>query len=305
MKRFFIMIVASAVFLTACAGPRWVRTPVVKDRNFVIALEHCEEKGAVVTGAYTHPYEVASEDLGMLMRGLTYVERGGLQTGEQTGHVFQAEEIDRLAPALAGALNVADGSQRIRFISYKREKALIFYVSRETEGVVFTESGNRLNMAFSRINSEIDPDSVNDFYEDFSRMDPLDIRSADTVLNPIHTFGWRKELDTGNDAPMWITVDIDAMKQAVASAPAVNSNVSQGRDSSNDVPAVKPDVPAAASVVPSTAAAMETLPAVLSDDQIKEDIKSKLKYLKELLDEGLISEKDYDAKKSELLEKIP
>lgn len=305
MKRFFIMIVASAVFFTGCAGSRWVRTPVVKDRNFVIALEHREEKGAVVTGAHAHPYEIASEDLAMLMRGLTYVERGGLLTGEKTGDVFQAEEIDRLAPALAGALRVADGSQRIRFISYKREKALIFYVSRETEGVVFAESGNRLNIAFSRINSEIDPDSVNDFHEDFSRMDPLDVRSADTVLNPIHTFGWRKQLDTGNDAPMWITVDIDAMKQAVASAPAVNSSVPGGRELSPDDPAFKQDSPPVAPAVPPAAATMETLPPPLSDDQIKEDIKSKLKYLKELLDEGLISEKDYDAKKTELLEKIP
>jgi hypothetical protein len=37
---------------------------------------------------------------------------------------------------------------------------------------------------------------------------------------------------------------------------------------------------------------------------LKEDIKNKLKYLKELLDEGLISEKDYTVKKMELLDKI-
>ena len=37
---------------------------------------------------------------------------------------------------------------------------------------------------------------------------------------------------------------------------------------------------------------------------LKQDIKIKLRYLKELLDEGLITEKDYNAKKMELLGKI-
>jgi len=37
---------------------------------------------------------------------------------------------------------------------------------------------------------------------------------------------------------------------------------------------------------------------------LKEEIRNKLKYLKELFDEGLISEKDYTVKKMELLDKI-
>jgi hypothetical protein len=41
-----------------------------------------------------------------------------------------------------------------------------------------------------------------------------------------------------------------------------------------------------------------------SEDMLKEHIKNKLKYLKELLDDGLISEEDYTGKKKELLDKI-
>jgi len=37
---------------------------------------------------------------------------------------------------------------------------------------------------------------------------------------------------------------------------------------------------------------------------LQQDIKNKLNYLKDLLNEGLISEKDYNTKKKELLDKI-
>ena len=40
------------------------------------------------------------------------------------------------------------------------------------------------------------------------------------------------------------------------------------------------------------------------EDQFEENIKNKLKFLKELLEEGLISETDYNAKKMGLLKGI-
>ncbi|RLB60097.1 MAG: hypothetical protein DRH08_15905, partial [Deltaproteobacteria bacterium] len=48
----------------------------------------------------------------------------------------------------------------------------------------------------------------------------------------------------------------------------------------------------------------KTVQVQASEDMLKEDIKNKLRYLKELLDEGLISKTDYNAKKKELLDKI-
>ena len=304
MKRFFIMIIASVVLFTACAGSRWVRTPVVKDRDFVIAFEQREENGAVVTGAYAHPVDIAPDDLARLMRELTYVEQAGLMVGKTTGNVFQAQEVDRLAPALADALKDADGSQRIRFTSYNRGRGLIFSVSRETEGVVFAEAGNRLNIAFARINSRIEPDDAVAFPEDFSGMDPLQIHRADTVLTPLSPYGRIKQRDTGEDIPMWMTVDVDAMKQVDVNAPDVTIGAPIGREPSADVSGSKQVAPAAESGSPAAAGPVEPSPPD-SDESIREEIKNKLKYLKALLDEGLISRQDYDAQKAELLKKIP
>jgi hypothetical protein len=304
MKRIFIMMAASAVLLTACAGSRWVRTPVVKDRDFVIAFEQREEKGAVVTGAYAHPADVAPDDLARLLRELTYVEHVGLMVAKTTGNVFQAREVDRLAPALADALKGADGSQRIRFTSYNRGRGLIFSVRRETEGVVFAEPGNRLNIAFARINSRIEPDDAVAFPEDFSGMDPLRIQRADTVLTPISPYGEIKQTSTGEDIPMWMTVDIGAMKQVDVKDPAATIGAPIGSESSTEGSGSKQVDPAAESGNPASAGHMEPSPS-LSDESIREEIKNKLKYLKELLDEGLISQQDYDAQKAELLKKIP
>ena len=309
MKRIFALIILSAVFFPACATTQWVRTPVVKDRDFVVNLEQREEKGILLTDQYTHPHAIAPADLTRLMADLTYVENAGLMNKKTTFPVFQAEEINRLAPALADALKQADNSQRIRFTSYNRGKGLIFFVSRETEGVVFVESGKKLNLAFSKINSEIEPDATNAFPEDFSRIDPLGIKSASTILNPVSPYGQPGRLDTGKEAPMWIVADLDALKQAVAKAPAIIppsvSIVPQNPEPSIAAPAPEQTPPTTPALTPQTAVTPDTsAPKNPSDALTQEDIKNKLKYLKELLDEGLISEQDYDAKKSELLEKI-
>lgn len=311
MKRIAALVIFSAFFLTACAGTQWIRTPVAKDQDFVISLEQLEKKGDIITGTYAHPHEMDTAELARLMLDLTYVERTGLMARDTTHPVFQAIEINRLVPALADALKAADDSQRVRFTSYNRGKALIFTVARETEGVVFVESGDRLNIAFTKINAEIEPNSANTFPEDFSRIDPLGIKSADTVLNPIPPYGKPCLLEAGKEAPMWMVVDLKGLKQAAEKVPAMVPVIVKDVPGEAEPSAV---IPAPAIVVPEPAAAQNPPPAGVAapampqkstDARIQDEVKDKLKYLKELLDEGLISQEDYDAKKAELLEKLP
>lgn len=302
-----LIVLLCATLLSACAGTQWLRTPVAKDRDFVISLEQLEKKGVIITGTYAHPHEIDSAALARLMLDLTYVERTGLMARDTSNQVFQAVEINRLVPALAGALKAADDSQRVRFTSYNRGKGLIFSVARETEGVLFVDSGDQLNVAFTKINAEIDPNSANVFPEDFSRIDPLGIKSADTVLNPIPPYGRSYSFEKGKDAPMWMVADLKGLKQAAekvpAMVPAIVESVPRETKASTAAPA-QPDIvpePVAAQTPPPAAPAP---PQKSSDDLIQEDIKNKLKYLKELLDEGLISQEDYEAKKTGLLEKL-
>jgi hypothetical protein len=90
---------------------------------------------------------------------------------------------------------------------------------------------------------------------------------------------------------MWVVVDFEKLKASISTA---------------TVPIVKATEEVSPAVAPKTGnmgtSVEKTAPAQASEDMLKEDIKNKLKFLKELLDEGLISEKDYNAKKMELLD---
>ena len=294
MKRMFICLVAVLIFFPACSSTRWVRTPVMKNADVIVSLEERQKEGDIVDQAYPHPCPIDLSLLKKLMGSLTYMDEVGLMGKEKEMPVFQVIEIERLAPVLAGALEQATDSQRIRFTSFNRGKGLIFSVSRKTEGVVFMAPDSRLNIAFNYINAEIRMDEPHAFAEDFSHTDPLDISYADTALAESAPYFEKQPLPSGKTAPLWVAVDMEKLRTAAAPVMA---------------PAEKPlETPAQASE--ETAAGISPTPAPTpapaseSTITLQEEIKNKLTYLKELLDEGLISEEDYNAKKGALLEKL-
>jgi hypothetical protein len=282
MRKIALLFIIGAAFLSACSSARWVRTTIVKQNNFIVTLEQRQEEGKIIGQQYEHPYKIDLADLEKLLQNLTYIEEVGLMKTKKQSPVFQAVEIDRLAPVLVDTMAKADASQRIRFTSFNRGKALIFSVSRETEGVMFIEPGNRLNIAFNFINSELNPNEVTAYPRSFSTVDPLKIKTSDTTIIPTVPYAELYTFETGEQSPIWVVVDLDKLKEAASTMPVPVTEV-KGK----------------------TAPALETTrPAQTPENLLKEDIKNKLKYLKELLDEGLISEKDYNAKKAELLDKI-
>jgi hypothetical protein len=293
MKRLAILFVVSAAFLSACTGAKLVRTPVAKQNYLNVTLEQRQEKGTTELPKYQHPFMIELAELKKGMGDLTYIEKVGLMGAKQPNPVFNAVEIDRLAPVLAEALAKADARQRIRFVSFNQSKVLIFSESRETEGVIFVDSDGRLNFAFNYINADRQPSETSAIYHVFSSIDPLQIKSSGTTLSPTAPYAELHQFGTGQQAPMWIAINLDEMKKT---AGTVTAPLGQGTEKA--VPAVAPGTGTMA------APAETTAPAPASEDQLKEDIRNNLRYLKELLDEGLISEKDYTVKKMELLDKI-
>ena len=64
-------------------------------------------------------------------------------------------------------------------------------------------------------------------------------------------------------------------------------------------------LPAAVPMTAPAAVPVEKNATIAAGEEVlRQDIKNKLKYLKELFDEGLISERDYQGKKQDLLNKI-
>ncbi|MBC2715365.1 MAG: SHOCT domain-containing protein [Desulfobacteraceae bacterium] len=293
MKRITVLLIISAAFFSACSSSKWVRTTVVKQRDFIVNLEQRQEEGIIIQQNYEHPYKLGLPDLEKLMGDLTYVEQIGLMNTDKQNPVFQAVEIDRLAPVLADTLAKADATQRIRFTSFNRGKALIFSVSRETEGVIFIESGKRLNIAFNFINSEIDPTETNVYPSSHSKVDPLKIKTSYATISPTDPYAELHKFESGEQSPMWVVADLEKLKEAINTEPVPIGEVKEEAP-----PAAAPESKSA------NTETEKTTPAQASENLLQQDIKDKLKYLKELLDEGLISEKDYNAKKMELLDKL-
>jgi len=291
MKRITVLLIISAALFSACTSTKWVRKTVVKEYGFNVTLEQLQGKSTIIPKNYDHPYKVDLADLKKLMGDLTYIEKVGLKNTKKQSPVFQAVEIDRLAPVLADTLAKADASQRIRFISFNQGKALIFSVSRKTEGVIFIESDGRLNIAFNFINAKRHSSETTDLSPSYSGVDPLKIKTSDTTLSSTAPYAELHKFETGKLAPMWVVADIEKLKASISTA---------------TVPIVKATEEVSPAVAPKTGTIgtpiEKSAPAQASEDMLKEDIKNKLKFLKELLDEGLISEKDYNAKKMELLD---
>lgn len=293
MKRIAVLLIFCALFTSACTSTKWVRTTVAKQYDFNVALEHYQEEGHALSKDYDHPYAIDVPVLEKLMGDLQYTEEGGLMSSEKQSPVFQAVEIERLAPVLVEALAKADAVQRVRFTSFNQGKSLLFSVPRKTEGVVFVEPAGRLNVAFNLVNSKRQPSEATAIDPIYSSTDPLRVKASEIAISAPVLYAEHHEFETGEQAPMWVVADMDKLKQAIDTA---------------TVPIVDVREEATMEVAPKAAAEAASVEKTATDqapeDKLKEDIRSNLKYLKELLDEGLISEEDYTAKKMELLDKI-
>ena len=293
MKRIAVLLIMSFVFFTGCTNTKWIRTTVVKQYDFTVTLEQHQGKGVNGLQEYTQPYEIDLADLEKLMGNLVYTEKVGLSSAEKQSPVFQSVEIDRLAPALVEALAKAEANQRIRFTSFNQGKTFMFSVPQKTEGVLFVKPDGRLNVAFNYINAARQPSETSAVYHIDSRVNPLKIETSDTPILSIAPYAELHKFESGKKAPMWVVVDLRKMKESTITATVPAIKISE-----EVPPAVVPTTEALGTSVESAA------PTQSPEDMLQEDIRNNLKYLKELLDEGLISEKDYDAKKHELLDKI-
>ena len=291
------------LFSTACGTARWVRTPVLEGSRTTVNLEHRVEKDQILPQQYDHPYRIPVMDMTKLLGDLLYSERGVLIGGGKEIPVFQEIEIETLAPALADALAKATSDQRIQFISFNKGGGLLFKNTRKTEGILFVEPKGRINLAFGLINADVMDADSEDSPQIYTNSDPLKIKYADTVIVPVG-YAAMKALETGKPAPMWVVADAVKLTEAVASAPkpAPAPVVAAPAPAIVTPPPAPAPAPVSATPEKTTKPVMAPQPATPAATQ--EDIKNKLKYLKDLYEGGLISEPEYAAEKKKLLDKI-
>lgn len=300
MNRKLILLIGCAVFLSACTSTKWVRTSVTKEYGLSVTLEQRQEKGAIVMQKYQQPKSVDLDVLKTLMGDLVYIEKAGLMSNSKQHPVFQSDETERLAPVLVAALAKAEASQRLRFISYNQGQSAIFSESRKTEGVVFVDAAGRLSFAFNYINAKRLPSETSAIYASLSEADPLKIETSETPLLAPASYAELQQLETGEPAPMWVAADLKKLKDATNSAPPPSVTETAPNAKAKEETAA----PVASKPKSNPPPTEKSVPAPASDDLLKQELKNKLKFMKELYDEGLISEKDYEGKKKALLEKI-
>ena len=294
MKRFaqILMICAIAASLAACATGRWETRTLIDQRQLNVSLEQRIEENVVVDQGFSHPVDIAPVVIETFLGNLYYPEMAALFGAPREQPVFQAEEKGRLAPALSTALAEATPNQRIRFTSLNKGGGLIFKDRRETGGVVFVDASQRLNIAFSNINRVIEYDEGGRSTGTEQR-DPLEIERTDTPVRVRAPYIGSLPDNDGETRPMWVAAGLEELKAAAAAekkkpepVPVPAPDADGGKADGISAPGSEPKAPA------------ENPPVI--DNQLR----TKLAYLKELYEDGLISQAEYEAKKRELLEQI-
>ena len=286
-----ILIMLFGLGLLVGCTPRWVRTPLVDERDMTVSLEHKIADNQVADQQFNHPFNIDAQDLRTLLSQLEYMAEPMIYGKPEQKPVFQAVEIDRLVPALADALSAADGNQRVRFVSYNRGGGLLFKKRRRTSGVAFVRPDNRLNLAFADLNFEILTNEMENISRGDEYPDPLRIKSSYTpIVAPDYIEHARTE--KGKPYPLWIVADLDGVPapSATPAAQPVSGSESQ---------------PGAGVASPPTTEA--GAPAAQGRDNWetrRQENREKLEYLKELYESGLIDEAEYKAQKEKLLDQL-
>lgn len=299
MKKLVVALVLLAACGTAgCGTARWQDSAVTDDGKVVVKLEQQMEDGRAVDQGYRHPFDIDARTLGWLLDDLTYMAEPMIMGDPKETPVFQQEEIQRLAPALARAFQTATSAQRVHFVSFNQGVDFLFKKPRKTEGLMFVDASGRLHIAFSWINQQLDVEGEPKSPKGRYRMDALHIRDSDTPIVADKLYISHYRFRDGGTAPQRVVVNLDQLMQAAGpQAPGTTVEFSVPGKGGAATPAgpgkmmQKHHRPAPA--------------APEADWQTrKERIRSRLEYLKELYEDGLISESEYKAERQQVLDDL-
>lgn len=286
MKKLAVLIIAGMFALTACATIQPDRTNVANEYHYAVALEVQPLPQSL--GELAHPKTLDLASLKSLMAQLVYVENSGSSDRGKSTPVFQIEEIERLAPSLVMALGQAQPEQLIRFVTFGQKKGVFFSDSQKTEGVFFVTSDQHVNFAFNFINSKRAPSETSAIYHRYAKLNPLDIQNSKKSLVAEKTGLELYRYEDGTQAPLWLHADLVTFERHLE------------EDDRYEVMATP------SSYAGEISSAGEQVSAVQPESQAKmkrqDAIKQKLKFLKSLIDEGLITQKEYQEQKNKVLQ---
>lgn len=276
---------------------------------------------------FNHPYEMDANVISSVLSQI-YFEEKGLLKKSASQNVFQEDEISRLVPLIIQAFSVAAPSQAVEIISYS-ERSL--FVDKQNYCVMFIRD-NRLNIVFSRVHKfQTYSDLVAEKKgRDAAKEDPTRVKgSRFWMLLP--TYGQVFEPGHKN----WLVINIsdetyqkpEKRDPNIARAdgydsyskPQENRRIDRDIDTSSDYQQMssRTNITSKESKIKSKLLILRELvndgillqgdydykkTMLLKEGMNDMDVKDQFREIKDLMEEGLITEEDYNKKKKELLD---
>ena len=253
----------------------------VNDNNTSVEIrEELDENGNVIKKNYNHPYYFTAGGLTNILSSIFYTQKNLMLGTKGKQRLYQKAELQVIIPPILSAFSMANDSQDILVFSTV-DKVLL--ADAQSYFSMFI-SNNELNIVFSDIQNK---KSVNDgraFRKNNKAKfkDPFEVkRSGRWNLIPME--GQRFAPGHQN----WLIFDLSSNLFGVAengSSNNANNNPSQTDSRSRTIERK-----------------VRTSNNFIEKKEKYQDVRDKLKELKVLSDEGLISDEDYELKKKELL----
>ena len=253
----------------------------VNDHNTSVEIrEELDENGNVIKKNYNHPYYFTAGGLTNILSSIFYTQKNLMLGTKGKQRLYQKAELQVIIPPILSAFSMANDSQDILVFSTV-DKVLL--ADAQSYFSMFI-SNNELNIVFSDI---LNKKSVNDgraFRKNNKAKfkDPFEVkRSGRWNLIPME--GQRFAPGHQN----WLIFDLSSNLFGVAgngSSNNANNNPSQTDSRSRTIERK-----------------VRTSNNFIEKTEKYQDVRDKLKELKVLSDEGLISDEDYELKKKELL----
>ncbi len=252
---------------------------VIHDQETSVEIrEELDENGDAIKKDFNHPYYFTETGLTDILSSIHYKHRRVLLSGKGRRKLFRQAELQKIVPPIINAFSMATDSQDILVFSTSYK---VLLSDRQSYFSMFVLD-NELHIVFSTIKSKksYTDDRAAARRGDMNKLkDPLDVkRSSFWALIP--EGGQRLKKGRLN----WLIIDLSSDLFGVAGSTDFNTD-SIRADSGTKT--IKKRVVTDSSFV--------------EEKKKYQNVREKLRELKELKDEGLISEEDYDEKKKKFL----
>ena len=255
----------------------------INDQNASVEIrEELDEQGNGIKKNFNHPYYFTGSGLANILSSIYYNQKSLIKGSKGRRKLFRQEELQTIIPPIISAFSMATDSQDILVFSTS-DKVLLS--DRQSYFSMFITDSD-LNIVFSTIQSKKNLTDGRAFRKSNKNKfkDPMDVkRSSRWSLVPMGG----QRLASGRQN--WLIVDLGNSLFGVADSNSENSNNNSIQTGSN-VSAIEKKI--------------RTNKSFIQEKKKYQGVREKLRELKDLRDEELISEKDYDAKKKELLNKF-